>query len=197
VKILNSIVLAFYTLVFLIVGGLLISYSLGVINPDNISAVIGYLPTEAYYRAIIGLAGISIIVICLSILQLVLGSFQQEKTIAYENPDGQITVSLQAVEDLIRRQALEFDEIKDLKPSAKVTKKGVEIKCKVVLAQDRPIPDLAQKIQNIIKNKVQATLGLEENLEVKIHVVKIMPKGRRKEREEKKPQAPYQYKSTV
>ena len=196
-KIFNSIVLTFYTLVFLIVGGLLIAYSLTFINPEDINAVIKYLPTEANYRLIIGLVGISIIVISLSILQIVLGSFQQEKTIAYENPDGQVTVSLAAVEDLIKRMAKDFDEIKDLRPYAKVNKEGVQISCKVVLAQDRPIPDVTQKIQNTIKNKIQTILGIEENLVVKIHVVKIAPKERSKKAKEGTPQPPYQYKAEI
>ena len=196
-KIFNSLVLAFYTIVFLIVGGLLIAYSLTFITPDDINLVVKYLPTEGNYRLVIGLIGVSIIVISLSILQIVLGSFQQEKTIAYENPDGQITVSLSAIEDLIRRLASEFDEIKELKPNVRTTRKGVEIHCKTILSQDRPIPDVAQKIQDSIKNKIQNMLGIEENLTVKIYVVKIMPKERSKKIQEEKPQAPFQYKSNV
>ncbi len=197
VKIFNSLILAFYTIVFLIVGGLLIAYSLTFITPDDINLVVKYLPTEGNYRLIIGLIGVSIIVISLSILQIVLGSFQQEKTIAYENPDGQITVSLSAIEDLIRRLASEFDEVKELKPNVRTTRKGVEVYCKTILSQDRPIPDVTQKIQNSIKNKIQNMLGIEENLTVKIYVVKIMPKERSKKMQEEKPQAPFQYKSNV
>lgn len=196
-KIFNSLILAFYTIVFLIVGGLLIAYSLTFITPDDINLVVKYLPTEGNYRLIIGLIGVSIIVISLSILQIVLGSFQQEKTIAYENPDGQITVSLSAIEDLIRRLASEFDEVKELKPNVRTTRKGVEVYCKTILSQDRPIPDVTQKIQNSIKNKIQNMLGIEENLTVKIYVVKIMPKERSKKMQEEKPQAPFQYKSNV
>jgi len=197
VKIFNSLVLAFYTIVFLIVGGLLIAYSLTFITPDDINLVVKYLPTEGNYRLIIGLIGVSIIVISLSILQIVLGSFQQEKTIAYENPDGQITVSLSAIEDLIKRLASEFDEVKELKPNVRTTRKGVEVYCKTILSQDRPIPDVTQKIQNSIKNKIQNMLGIEENLTVKIYVVKIMPKERSKKMQEEKPQVPFQYKSNV
>ncbi len=196
-RIFNSLVLAFYTIVFLIVGGLLIAYSLTFITPDDINLVVKYLPTEGNYRLIIGLIGVSIIVISLSILQIVLGSFQQEKTIAYENSDGQITVSLSAIEDLIRRLASEFDEVKELKPNVRTTRKGVEVYCKTILSQDRPIPDVTQKIQNSIKNKIQNMLGIEENLTVKIYVVKIMPKERSKKIQEEKPQAPFQYKSNV
>ena len=196
-KIFNSLILAFYTIVFLIVGGLLIAYSLALITPDDINLMVKYLPTEGNYCLIIRLVGVSIIVISLSILLIVLGSFQQEKTIAYDNPDGQITVSLSAIEDLIKRLSSEFDEIKELKPNVKVTKKGIEIYCKTALSQDKAIPDVTQKIQNSIKNKIQNILGIEENLTVKIHVVKIIIKERFKKMQEEKPQVPFQYKSNV
>jgi len=196
-KIFNSLILAFYTIVFLIVGGLLIAYSLTLITPDDINLMVKYLPTEGNYRLIIGLVGVSIIVISLSILLIALGSFQQEKTIAYDNPDGQITVSLSAIEDLIKRLSSEFDEVKELKPNVKTTKEGVEIYCKTILNQGRSIPQATEEIQNSIKNKIQNILGIEENLIVKIHVVKIMPKERPKKMQEEKPQAPFQYKSNI
>jgi uncharacterized alkaline shock family protein YloU len=162
-----------------------------------VAAIVKYLPTEANYRAIIGLVGVAIIVISLSILQIVLGSFQQEKAIAYENPNGQVTVSLSAIEDLITRMAKDFDEVRDLKPYAKISKEGVQITCKAVLFEQKSVPKIAEKIQDAIRNEIQSMLAMEEELSVKIHVVKFASKEKKKKKkqQEEKPEAPYQYRS--
>lgn len=194
-KIFNSIVIFFYTLVFLAVGGIIISYSLGIITVDTINELIKYLPTELNLRMIIGFAGIAIIVISLSILHLALGQFRQEKTLAYDHPGGRVTVALSAIEDLIKRLSKDFEEVKELRPAASINRDGIQISCKTILFQGAAIPNITQKIQSTIKLNIQNLLGIEEDIHVGVYVVKILPKET--VTKEEIPKAPFQYKSEV
>jgi uncharacterized alkaline shock family protein YloU len=200
VRIFNGIVIFFYTLVFVAVGSLLISYSLGYITPQTIDELIQHLPTELNIRLIIGMIGAGIIVLSLAIMQLAFGAKKQEKSISFENPNGEVTVSLSAIEDFVRRLGGEFNEIQEIRPTARVTKEELMISCKTYLLQDLSIPEITQKIQDTVITRVKKLLGNEENLRVKIDVIKIIEKGRpskKNKKDEQEPTAPFQYKANV
>lgn len=197
-KIFNSIVIFFYTLVFLLVGSLVITYASGHITPEMINELIRSLPTDLNFRMIIGLTGIAIIIISLSVLQLALGSFQQKKTLTYNNVEGQVTVTFSAIEDFIRRVAKDFKEIRELRPIITTAKKVVNISCKTILYQGASIPEITKNIQTTVREKVQGLLGVEEELNIKIHVIRIISREKvSKEKKEYTPEAPFQYRSKV
>lgn len=193
-KIFKSIVIVFYTLVFSAVGLILIAYAAGLVTPELVNEYMKHVPTELNLRMIVGVIGGAIIVICLAILQLALGSNQSERTLAYDNPSGQVTVSLAAIEDVIRRISREFEAIKDMRPHAVVKKDGVHIACKTALYQDAPIPELTQNIQNTIKARIQKLLGIEEETKVRVDVIKILTRESEKSaKKEESPETPFQY----
>ncbi|MCK4518802.1 MAG: alkaline shock response membrane anchor protein AmaP [Candidatus Omnitrophica bacterium] len=196
-KVFNGIIIFFYTLIFLAIGTTLISYSTGSITQQNIYQLVDSLPTDTNIRMIIGFVGAATIVVSLCVLQLAFGASKKEKTLSYENPSGQVTVTLSAIEDFVKRLVKDFKEIKELKPSVKVNKEGVQISCKIYILQDFPIPEISGKIQNTVKSKVQSLLGIEEEVNVKVHIVKILDKERKAagDKKEDAPQAPFQYES--
>jgi uncharacterized alkaline shock family protein YloU len=182
------------------VGSLLISYSLGYITPQTIDELIQHLPTELNIRLIIGMIGAGIIVLSLAIMQLAFGAKKKEKSISFENPNGEVTVSLSAIEDFVRRLGGEFNEIQEIRPTAQVKKDGLMIACKTYLLQDLSIPEITQKIQDTVISRVKKLLGNQENLRVRIDVIKIIEKGKaskKKREDEQEPTAPFQYKADV
>lgn len=196
-KIFNSLVLIFYTLLILLVGATLISVSLGIITVDNIVEVVSLCYNDANLKLGLGISGLLLIIIGLGVVQLAINKVHREKTISFENPDGQITISLSAIEDFIRRLFRANIDIKDLRPLCTVKKKGIEISSKVALWEDAKVPEATEKIQAVIKSRLEQILGIEESITVKVHVVKIAPreirKSKAKEPEETKIEAPYQY----
>ncbi len=125
------------------------------------------------------------------VVQITMGKIQREKTIAFENPDGQVTISLTAIEDFIKRAIRQLPEVKELKPSVRASKKGITIINRVTLYSDIHIPETTEKIQNIVKTRVQDMLGVEEPITIKVHVVKIVHKeesSKEPKKEDKLPQ---------
>ena len=71
-------------------------------------------------------------------------------------------------------------EIKDLRSNVVAGKKGVEINTRVSLWADENIPDITNNVQDVIKNRIQDILGIEDPITVRVHVGKIVQKERKK-----------------
>ncbi len=175
----------FYAAVITIIGLALIVFSLNLLLPQDINNFLIYSQGSSNSRVIIGLSGALLILISFSFAQIILGKFQREKTIAFSTSSGQVTISLSAVEDLIRRLAGIIPEIKELRPDVVANKKGIIVDMRVVLRSEANIPELTSRLQDITKSKIQEVLGLEEQIIIRIHVAKIAhdekDKGRRRD----------------
>ena len=175
-RFLSGLTLFFYTFVLLLVGGFFVAFSTNVITQEAVIAMMGVIFDTANARLCLGATGALLIFISILVMQIALGKLTREKTIAFENPDGQVTISLSAIEDFIKRTLKQLPEVKELRPAVKATKKGITIINRVTLFSDISIPETTEKIQNLVKARVQDMLGVDEPINIKIHVVKISHK---------------------
>lgn len=179
----------FYATVITLIGLTLIIFSLNVIPPQDLSGLIAYLQSSPQSKIVIGFCGAFLILISFSFAQLILGRLQREKTIAFNTANGEVTISLSAVEDLIRRLGNVIPEIKELRPDVIATKKGILVDLRVILRSEANIPELTSRLQELSRAKIQEVLGIEDEIVIKIHVAKIISKED-KERRNKNPQHP-------
>ncbi len=193
-RIFGGFTMFFYTVVFLILGCGLIVFSLNAIPLDEIFFALEYAYQTLNVQIIVGLVGLLVIVYSLFAVQLALGNIQREKTIAFENPSGRVTISLNAIEDFIKRISAHLSEIKELRASVTANKKGVHVISRVIIYSDANIPEATEKMQGILKNKIQEMLGIEEPINIKVHIAKIVARNPKEsktakveEPEEKKP----------
>lgn len=184
----------FYTVVLSVFGLLLMLFALQIIQIEHITTLLYYVENQ---HLSVGLAGLFLILTSFGFAQLFLGKIQREKTIAFKNPQGEVTVSLGAVEDLIRRIASGISEIKDSRADVIAGKKGIEIDVRLILKSEVNIPEFTCKLQELIRTKIQDILGVEETITIRVHVVKIstVEQKRKKEsqqQEEEEPVVPFQ-----
>ena len=123
-RFINGLTLFFYTLVFLLIGGLFIVMSLNIVSQEYVIDTVGTIYATPNIRLALGITGILLIFISIMVTQITVGKIQREKTIAFENPDGQVTISLTAIEDFIKRAIKQMPEVKELKPNVRASKKG-------------------------------------------------------------------------
>lgn len=180
-RVISTLTIILYSILFLLIGILLLLVAFNIISRDIASYTMDFVYNTPNLRLVIGITGGLLIMVTLLVMQIILGRMRMERTIAFENPDGQVTISLGAIEDFIKRLTRQLPEIKELKPNVIATKKGVDITTRLVLYSDTNIPDITEKIQNMIKAKVQDMLGIEEAIAVKIHIAKIAQKEEPKE----------------
>ncbi len=178
----------FYAVIIIGIGLAMIVFSLNLLLPQDINNLLIFAQSSQNSRIIIGLSGTLLILISFSFAQIILGKFQREKTIAFATSSGQVTISLSAVEDLIRRLSGVIPEVKELRPNVVANKKGIIVDMRVVLRSEANIPELTCRLQDITKTKIQEVLGVEEQIIIRIHVAKIVhdEKDNRKKKDSEK-----------
>jgi uncharacterized alkaline shock family protein YloU len=174
-RIFSGFTMFFYTIVFLALGCGLIVLVINRIPIADFAHALEYFYANMNLRISIGLVGLLLIIYSIVALQVALGTLQREKTIAFENPSGQVTISLSAIEDFIRRTSDNLPEVKELRANVTAGKKGINIINRAVIYSDSNIPEVTEKIQSMLKNKIQEMLGIEEAVNIKIHIAKIVP----------------------
>ncbi len=179
-KILSVIVVFICTLLFAVMGGLLVAFSLNLFTVQDMTEFLQQTFQIQNIHLLIGGLGLFLIIASTFIAQITLGKMQREKTIAFNNPYGQVTVSLSAIEDFIKRLSASIPEIRDLRSNVIAGKKGIEIHTRVSLWADAKIPETTENIQAIVRNRIQEMLGIEEPIVVRMHVGKIVEKEKKR-----------------
>ena len=170
----TALSIMFYTIIFALLGSIAIAFATHLIDLNEFIQQLIFAYQDIRMRAIIGLSGVIFILLSFAAAQIITGKIQREKTIAFSNPNGQVTVTLSAVEDLIKRLANQLPELKDTKAIVRATKKGIDINLRVILRSETSIPDFTARLQDMISSKVQEVFGIDEPIVVKIHVAKII-----------------------
>lgn len=158
----------------MLVGVSLILFALGRLEPQALVDALVLMQGTLSSRWIVGISGMLLILIGFSFAQAILGRFQRERTIAFNTSAGEVTIALSAVEDLIKRIAQEIPEIRELRPTVIASKKGITVDLRVILRSEANIPDLTARLQDVTRSKMQEVLGIEEQIIIKIHVIKII-----------------------
>ncbi len=193
-RILTSIIIYFYTTIFSLIGIVLLGFAIGFLNPNEIATLLFNLGVDNI-RLTTGLVGVSFILISFLFGQIMLSRIKREKTIAFQTSNGEVLVSLDAVEDLIRKIAIDVEGIKDARPDVRASKKGIEINLRLILNAEVNIPEFTDRIQQMIKSRIQEILGVDEMIIIKIFVAKIVAREerlRKKKEPEIEPTVPFQ-----
>jgi len=167
-------VLLYVSLIMVFCCALLL-FSLNLINYSGISKLIFI----SYYDENMKM-GITIFAGVLLFMNFIIYRFfsvniHKDKIIAFDNPSGRVSVSLFALEDLLRRMLAKISEIKEARSSIKAGRKGLKVKIKLTLCSDVNIPEITSKVQSMVKGKIQDTVGIEEDVDIAIFVGKIIP----------------------
>lgn len=172
-NILNRITMMFFLVVFITIGLFLIAVSVRSVQSEPILNVLDSINSSMTLRIGIGVVGFLLIAISWASYQFTTARIQRQKNIAFNNPDGQVSISLSAIEEFIRKIGSSLPEVKEMKSDCIATKKGIDISTRVIFWSDANIPEATEKIQNLVKVKIQEMLGIDEPIMIKIHVTKI------------------------
>ncbi|MFC1753468.1 alkaline shock response membrane anchor protein AmaP [Thermoproteota archaeon] len=173
----SSIFIVFYIIVSVVVGMAFVGFSLHLIELEEVIFQVNQLHSSLNGRIALGATGASLVLLGFLFAQTVSSRREREKTIAFDNPSGQVTITLFAVEDLIRRLGLEMPEVKELRPDVVATKKrGLQVKIRLILKSAVNIPEFTTRLQDMVQHRIHETLGVDEEIAVTIHIAKILTK---------------------
>ncbi len=163
-------------IITLAAGSTLVVISLQLVSIADVTNTLMAIYASRDLRVALGMSGFVIAVLGFVIFQMVTLKMQREKTIAFATPDGQVTVSLEAIGNYIRRITKHIQSIKEIKPDVIADKKGLQIFARVVLFEETNIPEVSEEIQRVVRKKIQEMLGIEEPIRTRVHIVKIVSK---------------------
>ena len=172
----TRIAILFYMVTISTLGFLIIFFVFFVDSSvvQRISYYLEVLASEPNLRVLVGLTGLLFVLLSFIFAQIISGARQKERTIAFDNTSGRVSISLIAMEDMVKRLMLRESEVKESRPNIIATKKGLDIEARLVLRADVNIPELTARLQDTIKEKIQDMIGIEETVTVRIHVVKLI-----------------------
>lgn len=173
----------FYAIVLTLIGTGLIVFAAGWLPLADINNLLAYSQANLNTRVAVGLSGLLLILISISVAQLITGRLQREKTIGVPTASGELTISLSAIEDLIRHFTLILPEIKEIRPDVIAAKKRIMVNLRVVLKSETNLLELTNRLQEITKAKIQEVLeGLDLDIVLKIHIAKIISREEKEKR---------------
>lgn len=189
-NILNRITMLFFLVIFVVIGLFLLLVSVKFIQSEPLLNALDYIYASMNLRVGVAVVGGLLILISIAAYQFTVARIERQKNIAFNNPDGQVTISLSAIEEFIKRIGSSLPEIKELKSDCIATKKGIDISTRVIFWSDANIPEATEKIQGLIRSRIQEMLGIDEPIIVKVHVTKIAarqePRQSKKEKDKDK-----------
>ena len=170
----TRLAVVYYVTTILMVGTFLVVFVLNWIDFHSVVALLSLIYTDSKMRLIFGIIGGALLFKNFIFAQVITENQQREKTIAFDNPAGRVSVSLIAMEDLVRRVMLRVPEVKEVKPNIVASKKGaLSVGIRLTLKSDVNIPETTAALQEMVKRKIQETIGIEENVVVRIDVIRI------------------------
>lgn len=175
-KVFTFLGLVFNTVFFIFFSVFILLFAFNIISPEMIFSASLSIKQSHNSMLILTLISILIILISTSFAQSVAGKIQREKNIAFTTSSGDIvSIAMTAVEDLIKKSALQVAEIKNLRPDVIAKKKGIVVNLRLDLRSETNIPELTERLQELVKGKIRDLLtGIDKPVIVKIHVAKIV-----------------------
>ena len=173
-------------LITLLIGSSLVAISLQLVSVEDVVKLLNNIYASRDFRVVLGISGFTVAVLGFVTFQWVTLKMQREKTIAFTTPDGQVTVSLEAIENFVRRITKHLQGIKEIRPNVIADRKGLSVFAKVILFEEANIPEVSEEIQRLVGKKIRDMLGIEENIRTTIHIAKIISKETEKTEENEK-----------
>jgi uncharacterized alkaline shock family protein YloU len=170
---LTRIAIIFYIFVIWATGAAVMLFVSHILDLQTIQRLLLMVYFDAQSGAIAGICAGVIMFMSFLLARLIYGSRQMERTIAFENTTGGVTVSLTALEDLIKRLIVQVPEIKEIRPYMIATRKGLEVDIKLVLRHEVNIPELTARFQELVRRKIEEAVGMEGKINIRVHVTKI------------------------
>jgi len=198
-KFLARLAVLIYVTAFILIGIFIGLFALGIIPVSDVVGFLHAVTTDVELRLATGLVALGILFLNYLFFKTLATDRQKEKTLAFDNPGGRVTVSVNALEDMVRRVMTKNPDVKEVRSTIKAGRKRLIIQAKVTLNTEVNIPEMTSSLQEAVKSRLQDAIGLEEAVEVHIHVNSMVPASRRvkknidddTEPEENKPTVPF------
>jgi uncharacterized alkaline shock family protein YloU len=150
-------------------GGLLIYGN--AFNNDFRDFILDTMQNTPIYGVVLGILLVAIVLIYL-------GSFgparPRSRYISFESENGDVSISVNAVRDFVRKIGDEFGAVVHMEPQIRPEKDLISIDLNVKIQTGTRIPELSQMLQDRVRESIRNGLGIVEVREIKVKVQEIV-----------------------
>lgn len=181
-----------YIILSLSVGSLLVGISVNLNLIDTLYNYLGknVLP-DSYMRLSVATTGVLLILICFLYLKTIFNTSRKNKSIAFDSPQGNVSITLFAIEDMLKKMLEEKTEVSHIKAKVFLKKKYIQVDTKGVLNTEVNLIDFTKEIQEQVKEKMHVLLGEDKNVQVNLKIEKIALGSKKISTEENEPEVPF------
>ncbi|NPV70867.1 MAG: alkaline shock response membrane anchor protein AmaP [Firmicutes bacterium] len=114
-------------------------------------------------------------------LRLLYFGFQKRRgmqTVVHETSMGEVRISLDAIEDLVRRVGRQVQGVRDVKPVVTSGPSGLNVIVRTSVSPDVSIPQVSEELQTTVRNYVKNVVGATV-AEVRVFVGNITTDSKR------------------
>ena len=172
---LDRIMLAVYTVSLGVFALIFLLMSLGWQIPLDF---VGTSLRDSQGRLVAGLVSALYLVVSVRLVYYAFRRKYSGQTVVHETALGEIRVSLDAVENLVRRVARQIQGVRDVASHVSLTPAGIRVWAKIVVSPDVSIPAVSNDVQSSIKSYVRNVVGVEV-AEISVYVENITAEMRR------------------
>lgn len=175
--ILDQLILTLYTISLAIISFLMVVFSLAP----------AWVPLEQWLeqadstggRVTIGLIGLAFLAASVRLIVFAFTRKGRGQAVVHETAMGDIRISMDAVENLVRKVARGVKGVRDVKAVVELGPNGLVTSLTGVIGPEVSIPEVSEEIQNAVKSYVRRVVGVDV-AEVRIRVENISTDGRRR-----------------
>ena len=173
-KIVNVFVHIFAVFSFLTVGSLMIIVSLHVLSMEDALLKVQYIYDDPWKSLQTGVTGILFIFVGIILSKSLVKLIRRDDEVVLYGKWGYMTVSLRAIDDLVKKVLQRFDVVKEVKTETEVEGNNLKIIAHLSVVSGWNLPELIDVIQNDISGRINKMLGGGIQLELAVNVTKII-----------------------
>jgi hypothetical protein len=119
-------------------------------------------------------AGLVLILIVVTYLATFGPASPRKRFISFESDNGEVSISVNAVRDFIRKLGDEFSSVISLDPQIRYERKLICIDLNVKVQTGSRVPELSKMLQERVRESIRDGLGIIEVREIKVKVQEIV-----------------------
>lgn len=175
--ILDSVILTIYTLAMMVLSLLMV---LGAVVPDWIKPAEWLTTAMSTTRGLVSVGLIGFIFFASSVRLITLAFRRQGggQPVVHETAMGEVRISLEAVENLIRKVARSTKGVREVKAVVRHDKEDLSVSLRCTISPEVSIPEVSEEIQNNVRQYVKRVVGVDL-AEVQLEVENIANDSRR------------------
>ena len=176
-KVVNVFINVFSILVFLTLGSFFIIVALHIVSQDDALKAVIDLYGEPLRSLQACLMGFLFIFVGLSFAKFLIKNTRGDDALVFHGENGTITISVNAIEDLVRKVLRKFEVIKEVKIKTVMQEKNLSLRIKLVVWSGVLIPEVIREAQEEIRTRLEKMLGIpeiSERMEILVTVQKVV-----------------------